>query len=123
MEGDIELYHTVPKGDGTFYEVPNGRPKLKPVAIPSLLPGCPPYYSSTVSAGVKRTCLSLDCKEQDFLNQAINLSLKSENIELERFSVVCIQEIKDELEYNLHKNLTESFESLGSGGCHENFLI
>ena len=97
LKEDIELYHTVPKGDGTFYEVPRGRPKLKPSAIPSLLPGCPSYYASTVSAGVKRTRLSLDCKEQDFLNQAINLSLKSENIELERFSVGCIQEIKDKL--------------------------
>ena len=85
------------KGDGTFYDVPRGRPKLKPGAIPSLLPGCPSYYSSTVSAGVKRTRLSLDCKERDFLNQTINLSLKSENIELERFSVGCIQEIKDKL--------------------------
>ena len=64
LKEDIELYHTVPKGDGTFCEVPRGRPKLKPGAIPSLLPGCPSYYSSTVSAGVKRTRLSLDCKEQ-----------------------------------------------------------
>ena len=94
LKEDIELYHTVPKGDGTFYVVPRGRPKLKPGASP-LLPGCPSYYSSTVSAE-SNVRLSLDCKEQDFLSQAINLSLKSENIELERF-VGCIQEIKDKL--------------------------
>ena len=70
---------------------------MKPGTILSLLPCCPSYNSLILSAEVKSTRLSFDYKEQAFLNQAINLSLKSENIELERFSVGCIQEIKDKL--------------------------
>ena len=38
---DIQYFHTVPRGDGTSYEVPRGRPVLHPSAVPSLLPGCP----------------------------------------------------------------------------------
>ena len=33
---DIQYVHTVPRGDGTSYEVPGGRPKLNPSAVPSL---------------------------------------------------------------------------------------
>ena len=33
---DIQYFHTVPRGDGTSYEVPRGRPKLNPGAVLSL---------------------------------------------------------------------------------------
>ena len=94
---DIQYFHTGPRGDGTSYEVPRGRPKLNPGAVPSLLPGCPSYYSSTPSTGIKRTRFSYDSKEEDLLNQATNLSLRSENAEMEKFRVGCIQEIRDKL--------------------------
>ena len=94
---DIQYFHTVPRGDGTSYEVPRGRPKLNPGAVLSLLPGCPSYYSSTPSTGIKRTRFSYDSKEEDLLNQATNLSLRSENAEMEKFRVGCIQEIRDKL--------------------------
>ena len=73
---DIQYFHTVPRGDGTSYEVPRGRHKLNPGAVPSLLPGCPSYYSSTPSTRIKRTRFSYDSKEEDLLNQATNLSLR-----------------------------------------------
>ena len=41
---DIQYFHTVPRGDGTSYEVPRGRPKLNPGAVLSLLPGCPSLF-------------------------------------------------------------------------------
>ena len=87
---DIQYFHTVPRGDGTSYEVPRGRPKLNPGAVPSLLPGCPSYYSSTPSTGHKRTRFSYDSKEEDLLNQATNLNLRSEYAEMEKFRVGCI---------------------------------
>ena len=93
----FNIFPSVPRGDGTSYEVPRGRPKLNPVAVPSLLPGCPSYYSSTPSTGIKRTRFSYDSKEEDLLNQATNLSLRSENAEMEKFRVGCIQEIRDKL--------------------------
>ena len=93
---DIQYFHTVPRGDGTSYEVPRGRPKLNPSAVPSLLPGCPSYFSSTPSARNKRTRLS-NSKEEDLLNQATSLSLRSESEEMEKFLVGCIQEIRDKL--------------------------
>ena len=43
----IETTHSVPKGDGTFKEVPCASPKLTKGAVPCLLPGCPSYYSTT----------------------------------------------------------------------------
>ena len=93
---DIQYFHTVPRGDGISYEVPRGRPKLNPSAVPSLLPGCPYYYSSTPSARNKNTRLSYS-KEEDLLNQATSLSLRSECEEMEKFCVGCIQEIRVKL--------------------------
>ena len=93
---DIHYFHTVPRGDGTSYEVPRGRPKLNHTAVSSLLPGCPTYYSSTPSARNKWTRLSYS-KEEDLLNQATSLSLRSESEEMEKFRVGCIQEIRDKL--------------------------
>ena len=47
-EQDIEITHRVPKGDGTFTEVPRARLKLAEGAVPCLLPGCPSYNSTTI---------------------------------------------------------------------------
>ena len=83
---DIQYFNTVPKSDGTSYEVPQGRPKLNPGAVPS-----PSWLSVLLflypSTRIKRTRFSYDSKEEDLLNQATNLSLRSENTELEKFRV------------------------------------
>ena len=92
---EIQYFHTVPRGDGTSYEVPRGRPKLNPNAVPSLLSGYPSYYYSTPSTRNKQTQLSFS-KEEDLLNQATNLRLRSESHEME-FRLGCIQEIRDKL--------------------------
>ena len=47
-EQDIETTHRVPKGDGTFTEVPRATLKLAEGAVPCLLPGCPSYNSTTI---------------------------------------------------------------------------
>ena len=44
---DVELLHKLPNGDSTFTEIPLGKPLLKNDTVPSLLPGCPSYYSLT----------------------------------------------------------------------------
>ena len=61
-EEDVEYFHKVPNGDGTFTNVLRDKLKLKEGAIPCLLPGCPSYYSSTLPA--KRTRLSYVSKEE-----------------------------------------------------------
>ena len=95
QKDDIEYVHIVPKGDGTFHEVPRARPKLKTGAVPSLLPGCPSYYSLTT--GAKRARFSFDSKEEELLNQALSLSLKSESEEQEKYLVKSLQDLKDKL--------------------------
>ena len=72
---DIEYTHIIPNVDVTFREVPRVSPKLKDGAVPAFLPGFPPYYSQCPT---KRSRLSLDSKEDEFLNQALSLSLKSD---------------------------------------------
>ena len=41
-EEDIKASYKVPKGDGTFTEVPRGRPKLKKGAVPCYCPDVHP---------------------------------------------------------------------------------
>ena len=48
-EDDIDRTYKIPNPDGSFTEVPRGKPKLRKGAIPSSLPGCAPYYSESSS--------------------------------------------------------------------------
>ena len=54
------------------------------------------YSHQKTSVLIKRTRLSY-FKEEDLLNQATSLSLRSENEEMEKFRVDCIQKIRDKL--------------------------
>lgn len=96
-EEDVEYFHEVPNGDGTFTSVPRDKLKLKEGAIPSLLPGCPSYYSSTSTR--KRTRLSYESKEKEMLNQTIQLSLKSESEAKHKFIIRNLQDLKAKLNY------------------------
>ena len=60
-------------------------PKLRDDAVPVFLPGCPSYYSQSAA---KRSRRSLDSKDDEFLNQALTLSLRSDPEEKERFKVL-----------------------------------
>ena len=91
---DIDYTFKVAKGDGTFTEVPRVKPKLKEGAVPSLLPGCPAYYSTKPT---KRNRLSYDAKEEDFMNQTRQLSLRSESQEKEKIVINFPQDLKDKL--------------------------
>ena len=86
---DVESFHKVPRGDGTFTEVPRGKLKLKDGAVPCLLPGCPSYYSSTSTT--KRTRLSYESKEEQMFNQAVQLSLKSDNENILKYTIGVIE--------------------------------
>ena len=91
-EEDVEAAYEVPKGDGTFTEVPRARPKLKEGAVPCLLPGCPWYYSTTSKK--KRPRLSYDSKEEEFLNNTIQMSLISETEESDKYKIKTLQDLK-----------------------------
>ena len=78
-EEDVEVSHKVPNGDGTFTEIPRAKPKLREGAVPCMLPGCSSYYSSTSTT--KRTRLSYDAKEEELMNQTLQLSLLYESEE------------------------------------------
>ena len=93
-EGDIEYTHKVPNGDGTYREIPRSHLKLKEGAVPALLPGCPAYYSSSAT---KRSRLSVESKDDELLNQALNLSLSSEIKENENFLIKDFQDLQDKL--------------------------
>ena len=95
---DIEYTHRVPNGEGTFREVPRVSPKLKDGVVPVFQPGCPSYYSQN---STKRSLLSLDSKEDEFLNQAMSLSLKSDTEEGEKFKLACFEDIQANLSFIL----------------------
>ena len=59
-EDDIDRTYKIPNPDGSFTEVPRGKPKLRKGAILSSLPGCALYYSEP---SPKPTRLSFDSKE------------------------------------------------------------
>ena len=70
--------------------------KLKDGAVPVFPSGCPSYYSQCPT---KRSRLSLDSKEDEFLNQALSLSLKSDTKEREKFKVACFEDIQAKLSF------------------------
>ena len=69
-------------------------PKLRDDAVPVFLPRCPSYYSQSAA---KRSRRSLDSKDDEFLNQAWTLSVRSDAEEKERFKVTCFQEMQGKL--------------------------
>ena len=94
---DVDSFHKVPRGDGTFTEIPRGKLNLKDGVVPCLLPGCPSYYSSTSTT--KRTRLSYESKEEQMFNQAVQLSLKSDNENKLKYTIGNLQDLKDKLTY------------------------
>ena len=74
---DIDSILKVPKGDGTFTEVLRVKLIPKEGTVPRrVLFGCPAYYSTK---STKRTRLSYDAKEENLMNQTLQLSLRSES--------------------------------------------
>ena len=74
-----------------------------------MAPGCPSYYSST---GTKRTRFSFDSREEELLNQALSLSLKSEKDDKEKYIVNSLQDVKHKLNLiSLPKNWLFWFSS------------
>ena len=69
--------------------------KLKEGAVPSILPGCPSYYSTQTTN--KRSRLSIEYKDEELFSQALHLSLKSNIDENERFILNSFQDLQDKL--------------------------
>ena len=96
-EGEVETTHKVPNGDGSYREILRSRPKLKDGAVPTILPGCPAYYSS--HSATKRTRLSIDDKDDELLYQAVSLSLEAEVEENEKFKIQNLHDLQAKLIY------------------------
>ena len=65
--------------------------------MPTLLPGCPSYYST--HSATKRSRLSLEGKVDELLSQAISLSLESDVEEKEKFKIQSFQDIQTKLHF------------------------
>ena len=65
--------------------------------MPTLLPGCPSYYST--HSATKRSRLSLEEKDDELLSQAISLSLESDVEEKEKFKIQSFQDIQTKLHF------------------------
>ena len=96
-EGEVETTHKVPNGDESYREILPSRPKLKDGAVPTILPGCPTYYSS--HSATKRTRLSIDDKEDELLYQAVTLSLEAEVEENEKFRIKNLHDLQAKLHF------------------------
>ena len=94
-EDEVETTHKVPNGDGSYREIPRNRPKLKDGAVPTILPGCPRYYSHHTAT--KRTRLSLEDKDDELLYQAVKLSLESDIEENEKFKIHSFHDLQAKL--------------------------
>ena len=94
-EEEIERTYKVPTGDGTYREMPRKYLKLKEGAVPSILPGCPTYYSTQTTN--KRSRLSIESKREELFSQALHLSLKSNIDESERFILRSFQDLQAKL--------------------------
>ena len=90
---EVKTTHKVPNGDGSYREIPRKRLKLK--AVPTILPGCPRYYSSHTAT--KRTSLSLEDKDDEPLYQAVKLSLESDVEENEKFKIHSFHDLQAKL--------------------------
>ena len=96
-EGEVETTHKVPNGDGSYREILRSRLKLKDGAVPTILPGCPAYYSS--HSATKRTRLSIDDKDDELLYQAVSLSLEAEVEENEKFRIQNLHDLQAKLHF------------------------
>ena len=94
-EDEVETSHRVPNGDGSYREIPRSRPKLKDGAVPTILPGCPPYYSA--HSATKRSRLFLEDKNDELLYQAVFLSLESK--EKEKFMIQSFHDLQAKLPF------------------------
>ena len=65
--------------------------------MPTLLRGCPSYYST--HSATKRSRLSLEEKDDELLSQAISLSLESDVEEKEKFKIQSFQDIQTKLHF------------------------
>ena len=104
-DNDVERTYKIPNPDGSLSEIPRGQPKLKKGAIPSLLPGCAPYYSESSS---KPTRLSFDHKEDIHFQKAIILSRESQQIEELKYRITSLAGLK---EYLFHFTLPTDWYS------------
>ena len=96
-EGEVETTHKVPNGDKSYREILRSRPKLKGGAVPTILPGCPAYFSS--HSATKRTRLSIDDKDDELLYQAVSLILEAEVEENEKFRIQNLHDLQAKLHF------------------------
>ena len=93
-ERDIE--NTIRVNDGVEIKyTKRERPILVKGAIPSILPGCPSYLSSTKTSRPSR--FSHESKEEDLFITARNLSLETQDIETKKFKVDCFSDLKEKI--------------------------
>ena len=104
-DNDVERTYKIPNPDGSLSEIPSGQPKLKKGAIPSLLPGCAPYYSESTS---KPTRLSFNHKEDIHFQKGIILSRESQQIEELKYRITSLAGLK---EYLFHLTLPTDWYS------------
>ena len=65
--------------------------------MPTILPGCPAYYSS--HSATKRTRLSIDDKDDELLYQAVSLSLEAEVEENKKFRIQNLHDLQAKLHF------------------------
>ena len=94
QETDIEL--TIKVNDGIeITHINRERPILRKGAIPSILPGCPTYLTSTKSTRAFR--FSHGAKEEELFTIARKLSLETQVAEGNKFQVSSLSDMKDKL--------------------------
>ena len=79
---DVEIFFNIPQPDGSILQEQRNLPRLRPLAVPRFLPGCPSYLSNPIPARTtSSTRLDKNTKDRDSLALGMELSMEQKKVD------------------------------------------
>ena len=96
---DVEFFFNIPQPDGSILQEKRNLPRLRPLAVPRFLPGCPSYLSNPTQCAptTPSTRLDLNTKDRDFLALGMELSMEQKKLDEEKFQILGFDDFKSKL--------------------------
>ena len=95
----MEFFFNIPQPDGSILQEKRNLPRLRPLAVPRFLPGCPSYLSNPTQCAptTPSTRLDLNTKDRDFLALGMELSMEQKKLDEEKFQILGFDDFKSKL--------------------------